>query len=293
MPRSPSPLRYPGGKTVLYPVVARIMRDNRLEHGAYAEPFAGGCGLALSLLYEAVAGEIHINDLDASIWAFWESVLNHTDEFCYRVRKTPLTVEEWHRQREVHLAEDASNPLALGFATFYLNRTNRSGVIKAAGIIGGLDQDGPYKMDCRFNREELEKRIRRISSYRSQIFLTRMDAIDFMNSLGSELPDSSFFCIDPPYYKKGRGLYTSFYMPDDHAVLAENVLRLRQPSVTTYDNVDEIRQLYKTRRQYEFDINYSLHTKRKGTELLIPSKGLRMPAELKDKRVVHRRSRAA
>lgn len=293
MARPTSPLRYPGGKSCLYPLVSQILKHNKLERKQYAEPFAGGCGLALSLLYEGRVSELHVNDVDASIWSFWQSVLEHTDELTYKIRKTPITIDEWRRQREIHLAQDVSDPVKLGFSTFFLNRTNRSGIIKAAGVIGGLDQTGNYKMDCRFNREDLERRVRRVARYRSRIHLSRLDAIDFIKQVGATLPASTFLCIDPPYFQKGQGLYTSFYEPKDHAILAHTILQAQNPWIVTYDNVDTIGQLYRSRRQFEFDINYSVETKRKGTELLIASKGLRLPPEIRDRQVNQPQYRAA
>ena len=293
MPRATSPLRYPGGKTCLYPLVTRILRKNRLERRHYAEPFAGGAGLALALLYEGHVTDIHINDVDASIWAFWYSVLNHTDEFVYRIRKTPITVEEWRAQREIHLQMNEDDPVALGFATFFLNRTNRSGIIKAAGVMGGLDQSGPYKLDCRFNRADLERRICRVAKYRNRIHLTRRDALAFIQDISTNLPITTFFCVDPPYFNKGKGLYTSFYDTEDHAVLANTILSLQNPWIVTYDQVPAISKLYRDRRQYQFDITYSVETKRRATELLIASKGLRLPIEVRDRQVSRPQYRAA
>ncbi len=293
MARTASPLRYPGGKSCLYPLVSQILKANRLERKRYAEPFAGGCGLALSLLYEGHVSDIHINDVDASIWAFWHSVLDHTEDLTYKIRKTPITIEEWQRQRKIHLAQDISDPVELGFSTFFLNRTNRSGIIEAAGVIGGQDQSGHYKMDCRFNRDDLEKRVRRVAKYRNLIHLTRRDALDFIKEVDTHLPPSTFLCVDPPYFHKGQGLYTSFYDPKDHAVLASAILRSEKPWIVTYDNVDTIGHLYRSRRQYEFDINYSVQEKRKGTELLIASKGLRMPVQVRDRQVNKPQYRAA
>lgn len=285
MPRGTSPLRYPGGKTCLYPLISKILRENRLERRHYAEPFAGGCGLALTLLYEGHVSNIHINDVDASIWAFWHSVLEHTEELIYRIRKTPITVDEWYTQQSVHKRMNVDDPVSLGFATFFLNRTNRSGIIKGAGMIGGLNQTGTYKLDCRFNREALERRVRRISKYRNRIHLTRRDALAFITDIKDTLPTSTFFCVDPPYFSKGKGLYTSFYNPEDHRILAKSIITLENPWVVTYDNVSTISTLYKSRRQYEFDINYSVQTKRLGTELLIASKGLRIPPEVRERQV--------
>jgi DNA adenine methylase len=293
MARTTSPLRYPGGKTCLYPLVSSIIKTNKLERKHYAEPFAGGCGLALALLYEGQVSDIHVNDVDPSIWAFWHSILNCTDEFVCMLQRTPITVDEWRLQKKIHQQQDIDNPLPLGFATFFLNRTNRSGIIKDAGVIGGLSQNGNYKIDCRFNRDGLERRIRRVAKYRNRIHLSRQDALAFIDDVHSELPKSTLVCIDPPYFSKGKGLYTSFYEPDDHAILASSIFKLENPWIVTYDNVSSITKLYRNLRQYEFDINYSVETKRLGTELMIASKGLRMPSEIRQRQVNRPQYRAA
>ncbi|MFC4593759.1 DNA adenine methylase [Sphingobium tyrosinilyticum] len=290
--RTASPLRYPGGKSCMMDLTSTIMRLNGLERGHYAEPFAGGCGLALSLLYSGLVAEIHINDLDPAIWSFWHSVLNDTEALIAKARETPVTIDEWMRQRDINRDADAGNPLDLGFSAFFLNRTNRSGIIKGGGVIGGLDQTGNYKIDCRFNVDDLVKRMRRVARYQDRIHLTNQDAVEFLRDC-SNLPKNSLLFIDPPYFKKGPGLYTSFYKPEDHAILADNVLDLKSPWVVTYDDVSQIRDLYRDRRQFCFDINYSLQEKRTGTELLIASKGLRMPDSARDRQVNRPQYRAA
>ena len=290
--RATSPLRYPGGKSCLLDLTSLVLRQNGLECGHYAEPFAGGCGLALSLLYGSHVAEIHINDLDAGIWSFWNSVLSDTEALVALVAGTSITMEEWHRQRDLHRAQDRTDTLALGFATFFLNRTNRSGIIKGGGVIGGLEQLGNYKLDCRFNVDDLVRRIRRVARYRDRIHLTNLDAIDFLNA-SSALPARSLLFVDPPYFKKGPGLYTSYYRPDDHAVLAKRVLEVETPWIVTYDDVPQIRALYRDRRQFCFDIAYSLQEKRMGTELLVCSKGLRMPEEARDRKVNRPQYRSA
>lgn len=278
MPRSVSPLRYPGGKTCLHELVSKLLRLNGLQRGHYAEPYAGGSGLALSLLFGGHAHEIHLNDYDLGIWSFWTSVLYHTDELCDLIDKTRVSVDEWLRQREIEANADDTDPLAMGFATFFLNRTNRSGIIKGSGIIGGKEQNGNYKIDCRFNKPVLIEQIKRISGYKDQISLTRLDAIDFMTMIDSRLPDRSLFCIDPPYYKKGSSLYTSFYRPEDHKAVSEVIRKLDTPWILTYDNVPQISELYSDFRQITFDVNYSVQTKRKGTELMVLSEELELPS---------------
>ncbi|TRO96462.1 DNA adenine methylase [Glycocaulis profundi] len=288
-----SPLRYPGGKSCLYEVVRLTLRGNKLERGHYAEPYAGGGSLALALLYGGHASDIHLNDLDLSVWSFWDAVLNETDALIDRIERTSVTVDEWLKQREVQRDPENAGRLDLAFATFFLNRTNRSGIIKNAGVIGGLEQTGNYKIDCRYNKQELIRRIRRVSRYKGRIHLYRMDALKFFDYVENELPEDTFCCIDPPYFNKGSSLYTSFYDPQDHANVAERVLKLTCPWLITYDESDEIRKLYASRRQYEFNVKYSVQTKRIGSELMIASKGLRMPEEIRSRQVHRPQYRAA
>jgi DNA adenine methylase len=283
MARSTSPLRYPGGKTCLYDLTARILRLNRLERAHYAEPYAGGCGLALSLLFGGHVSDVHLNDVDRSVWAFWNAVLNDTEALVGLIMDARVDMDQWHQQRQIYLNQDDYDDLTVGYATFFLNRTNRSGIIKGGGVIGGLGQTGNYKIDCRFNKPDLAKRIRRIAKYRSRISLHRKDALLFIEEMDDTLPERSFFCIDPPYFNKGSSLYTSFYNPADHLAVSQAVLGLQKPWILTYDNTPEISHLYKARRQFSFDVNYSVQTKRIGSELLVASKGLILPGEVRER----------
>ena len=281
MPLATSPLRYPGGKAPLLGLISRIIRLNKLHYGHYAEPYAGGCGLALGLLYGGHVSDIHINDIDRGIWAFWNAVLNGTDEFIDLMNRTPITVDEWRRRRDMQRNQRGLDQLEIAFTTFFLNRTNRSGIIKNAGVIGGLSQSSKYTIDCRFTKSELERRIRRIRKYRDHIHLHRKDALDFLRHVERNLPEQTFLCIDPPYFNKGATLYTSFYGAEDHAKVAKKVLSLDCPWVISYDLCDEISALYTSRRQFEVSLNYSAQVKRKGSELLIASKGLKVPESLR------------
>jgi DNA adenine methylase len=272
MPITPSPLRYPGGKTSLFGITEQILQSNQLSRATYAEPFAGGGGLALSLLYEGVVRRIVLNDIDSGIYSFWDGVLNHTEAFISLIERTPITMEEWHRERQIYLNAGNTNSLELGFATFFLNRTNRSGVIKG-GVIGGQAQDGPYLLDCRFSKEALVNKVRRIARYRSSITIENADGEDFLKGMSSRA-DRLVHFIDPPYYRKAFDLYTNFYTPEDHKSLALTIAQLEQPWLLTYDFTPEIRALYPEFAQYAFDLNYSVAKKRVGTELLVTSDGI-------------------
>lgn len=293
MAQTHSPLRYPGGKSCLFPLITAILNENDLRLPHYAEPYAGGASLALALLFGGRVSDIHLNDVDPGIWSFWHSVLNDTDALVDRIETTHVTVPEWREQRAIYRENDLSDPLKLGFATFFLNRTNRSGIIGTGGVIGGLGQAGDYKIDCRFNKDELIRRIKRIRKYKNRIHLTRLDALQFLKRESDLFPMRTFLAIDPPYFAKGSSLYTSFYGPHDHADVAQAILALDRPWVLTYDAAAEISALYEARPQFLFDIRYSLQTKRTGSELLITSSGLQLPDTIQRNRVHHKTIRQA
>ena len=276
----PSPLRYPGGKTAIMPMVSTFITENDLNNYHYVEPYAGGAGLALSLLFKNYVSHIHLNDLDISIWSFWHSILFETEAFIELIKSTEITIDEWHQQRHIQEVKNEVDTLTLGFSTFFLNRTNRSGIIQKAGVIGGLEQKSKYPLDCRFKKQSLISKIEKISQYKEFIHLYNMDAIDFISEIEEKI-EKRFFCIDPPYFKKGQSLYTNFYTPDDHEMLSEVIKKIEGKWILTYDNTIEIKKLYSNLPQYNFDLNYTAAEKRKGTELLITCPGFIVPDSLK------------
>ncbi|MDE1247839.1 DNA adenine methylase [Vibrio aestuarianus] len=264
-----SPLRYPGGKSKLTAYVVETLKLNELEGGTYVEPFAGGCAIAWYLLLEGHVENVWVNDLDPSIHAFWYSVLNRTDELCRLIEDTEVTIEEWHRQKAIY-ANDRTNSLQLGFATFFLNRTNRSGIIKA-GVIGGLEQNGNYLLDCRFNKDRLIEQIRAIAEHRNNIVLTNLDATQFIDEYLPSIDGPCLVNIDPPYYVKGKGLYQNFFEHDDHYRLFRSVRNIQHPWIVTYDDTPEICGIYAEFEPQVFGLTYTAQTKRKGSEVIIHS----------------------
>ncbi len=273
-----SPLRYPGGKSKLAPFVALLFERNQLCDGHYAEPYAGGAGVALYLLFGDYASRIHINDLDRSLYAFWYGVLNHTDEFCKRIVDTRLTIAEWRRQRRVQEEKETNALLELGFSTFFLNRTNRSGIIASGGVIGGLKQTGNWGIDARYNARDLVRRIERIASLGSRITLTNLDALEFLTRCSEQLPAKALVYLDPPYFVKGQQkLYANYYGPGDHAAVADALESVLWRWVVSYDAVPEIRRLYRDYRKREYDLRYTAAGSYDGSELMFFSPGLDVP----------------
>lgn len=271
-----SPLRYPGGKRKLARFMEWLAEINDLEGGDYAEVYAGGASIALSMLFDEYARRVHINDLDRGIGAFWDAALNRTDELCAAVREVAVTMDEWRRQRAVYKAIDP-DPLALALATFYLNRTNRSGIV-TGGVIGGKEQGGRWKLDARFNKDELIGRIEKIGRYASRIRLHRLDAAEFLRSIVPTLPAKTLIYLDPPYYVKGdQALYVNSYAPGDHQGIAEIVKGLDRPWVVTYDDAPAVVSLYASFSRLSYGINYSAQDRYRGGEVAFFAPGLKVP----------------
>ena len=262
-----SPLRYPGGKTKLAPLLELLMKNAGIEKGVYIEPFAGGAGAALSLLFNKKARKIVINDYDIAIYSVWFAILNETEKFIQLIDEAKLTVDEWKRQKEYYLSNKTKYSLELAFATFYLNRTNRSGILKA-GPIGGYAQTGKYFIDARFNKNKLKERIREIAKHRGKIKLYNMEIKDFIRKVIPRYKKDSFTYFDPPYYNKGKELYTNFFKPEDHANLAKLIFNIKTHWMITYDDVNEIEHYYSNYHLKRFDINYSVANSGKKSEII-------------------------
>lgn len=272
-----SPLRYPGGKGKLARFMKAIIRSNGLSDGRYVEPYAGGAAIAWELLITGVVRRVAINDISRPVYSFWHSVLHETDDLCRMIHDRPLTVEEWIVQKEVIRRACEHDDLSLGFAFFYLNRTNRSGILNG-GIIGGKNQNGKWKMDARFNREDLIHRIKKIASLKSRIELSRLDAVDFIRDNAERFGNKTIIYIDPPYFEKGRFLYYDAYKADDHARVADAVTEMNGLNwVVSYDDVRPIHDLYESVSWLQYTLNYSVRNATKGREVMFFSPQLVVP----------------
>lgn len=270
-----TPLRYPGGKGRLGAWLAELMRANKISGGWYVEPYAGGAGAAIYLLLNGYVNQIIINDADPVVYSFWSSVVNDNKGLVELIRETPVTIENWFKQKEIISNPEIFSCTEVGFAAFFLNRTNRSGIL-TGGVIGGKNQDGPYKISARYNKDDLCKRIEKLGKMRNSIDVYGMDALDLIGSIENKAPRSTLIYLDPPYYNKGSQLYRNYYKPEDHAKIAHRVKELNIPWIVTYDNCKEIKCLYSDVAAVEFSLHYSTHLSRpKATEVMF-YKGLNL-----------------
>lgn len=264
-----SPLRYPGGKSKIAPLIRLIIQNNQEQNITYIEPFAGGAGVALDLLLSGAVKQIVINDYDKAIYSFWRSLKESPQDLIDRIQNIPLTIDEWRHQKEIYNTQNKIYSVDLGFAAFYLNRTNRSGIL-TAGPIGGYKQTGNYLMDARYNRAILIQRIEEIVKYRKQIAIYNKDIRSFINNIIPRYPISSFVYFDPPYYVNGQRLYKNALSPSDHSKIASSIINnVNCQWIITYDDVPELRAIYTGFPQRRYTLNYSAANKGKGTELMI------------------------
>ena len=271
-----TPLRYPGGKSKLSNFMRLIFKENDLIDGHYAEPYAGGAGVAFHLLFTGYASHIHINDLNKPLYSFWHVVLHDTDNICRLIHDTPVDIDNWFMQKEVQAHPEQHSILELGFSTFFLNRTNRSGII-SGGVIGGKSQDGPWKLDARYNKTALISRIEKISRFSSHISVYNLDAAEFITGIIPMLPPQSIIYLDPPYYNRGHNLYENHYGHDDHIEVSNLLCNVMQKWIVSYDNTPEIREIYQRYRSMPYELSYSTADRYSGSEIMFFSDDMVMP----------------
>ena len=267
-----SPLRYPGGKSSFSRLLAKFIELNKLQDGVYVEPYVGGAGAGLNLLFSEYVNSLIINDADRFIYLFWKCILFDTEKFAKLINDTPISIDEWQKRRQILKSPQSSSDLEIAFSAFYLNRCNRSGILYA-GPIGGQSQAGEWRLDARFNKKSLVKKIEKIALYSSRISIYNLDAIEFIQKvvLLLAVPNNRLLVyLDPPYYSNGDQLYLNYYKKGDHVKLAEFINRqCAFKWIVSYDDVPQIRQLYGERAINVVSLNYFAHSAKIGSEVII------------------------
>lgn len=268
VPATYTPLRYPGGKSKLYDEIKPLLYSVG-DQPIYVEPFAGGAGLALKYLFCGDAHKIVLNDIDENIYLFWDACIHHTEELCRLIEDVEVSIAEWDKQKEILETSEMHSDIEKAFALFYMNRCNRSGIIKG-GPIGGRNQKGEYKLDARFNKQGLIKKIRGIGNRRDNISVHCMDGKQFLIEICQDLPTNTLINIDPPYVNKGPELYRNSFTKQDHIDLSAIIKGMNHHWIVTYDADELIKELYSDYSMRDIVLGYSAGSHRKaGHEYLI------------------------
>lgn len=274
---NPSPLRYPGGKHKICKLVELLVDKAGDNCATYIEPFAGRAGIAIDLLLRGIVSEIVINDSDSAIYSFWRSVVQENDSFLDKLYNTPVTIEEWQKQKEIYLAARRYS-LEYGFSTFYLNRTNHSGILSSGPIGGAAQKD--WKLDARYNKDDLARKIQIIGQLRTRISVFNRDVLSFIPNQLKKYGKDAFVYFDPPYYCKGKELYQNYFDDKKHkALFAKIKAEVKCPWIVSYDDVPQIREIYQEFPMRSFSLNYSLANNGSGREIMFFGRKALVPTQ--------------
>ena len=254
--------------------IAAVCRVHGIN-GHYVEPYAGGAAVGLKLLFTEQVREITINDLDRSVYAFWRSATRYPNELCQKIRNTEVNLKNWKRAKEIQTNKMHADIIDLGFSTFFLNRTNYSGIING-GILGGKDQSGLNKIDCRFNKDALIERIMQIAKRSTQIHVHNKDAMELVEYLSDRyVGNNMLYYFDPPYYSKGAYLYMNHYQKSDHQKISDAIKKITHAKwIVSYDNVSEITQCYLGYVNEKYSPYHTARSSRIGSEIIFFSRNL-------------------
>lgn len=284
MPATFTPIRYPGGKTKLYPVVKQIISLNGFSEYTYAEAFAGGAGLAIKLLLKNDVPSIIINDLDRAVYCMWDAIIYNSHELCKFIEKIDVSIDNWLQCRAIYQNQNDYDDFKLGCAAFFLNRTNVSGILDG-GVIGGIEQHGKYKINARFSKKGLIAKIENIAQRQNDITLCMLDAEDFIRQILAERETDVFAYFDPPYIQKGPGLYRSSFDELKHRSLAKAIQKCACPWIATYDDDSLVEEIYGDSVQGTFNIRYSAYRASTGKEKFIVSPSIKLPDSLQAEQI--------
>lgn len=245
-----SSLRYPGSKRRLVGYIREALQANELKPSLYVEPFVGGASVALQLMQDGLVSKVILVDRDPWIASFWHTVFFDTDWLVQQVETMEVTLEKWQQFKQ-------STPTTIrdqALTGFYLNRTSFSGILEAkAGPLGGKSQKSDYKIDCRFPRETLVRRIEQAAAHREKVHAVwncsweaGVAKIRDAQQAGNLPTQDVFFYFDPPFFEKAEDLYRFYFVEDDHKALRDFLLRLEDKWILSYDSADQVEARGKT-----------------------------------------------
>lgn len=269
-----SPLRYPGGKAKITQFIANVLDTNKIT-GTYIEPFAGGAGVALNLLYAGKVNSIIINDLDDGVYSFWKTATNEPGYLTNKIKKVPFSYGEsnnpevlssyWKVIKKRYETNRYRDTRLKAFDFLMLNRMNVSGIINA-GPIGGITQENSYDISARFNKQTLIERLELLYAYSDKIRVTNFEASHFLDLLSQgyfNTTSNSLVYLDPPYFNQGKKLYDCFAPYIVHSLIADKLLKAHWKWLITYDTAPQISKLYpqKQVQKFRYNIRYSANKK--------------------------------
>jgi len=270
-----SPLRYPGSKRKLFNYLERISGHNNLSPQMLVEPFVGGGSVFLNFLSRHEKSKAIIADKDELVYSFWKILFAEPSYLINFIRKVRVNLKTFDRYRYISSHPKEFNRKKLAEACLFLNRTSFSGILNnSAGPLGGREQKSIYKIDCRFGRENLIKKIKSISAFKNRVVVLPYnweETLKYVAEKDKYKDARLLYYFDPPFYKKADQLYRYHFDEASHKNLRDKLMKLKQPWILSYDRAQEIRNLYSAFTRINVSMPYSINSpaKRLEKELII------------------------
>jgi len=250
--------RYPGGKSRLLKPIKETLYPLLDKAGVYVEPFVGGGSVLIQVAKDFPHAKLVVNDKDERIFCFW-SLFQHGNEdqikSFYKLVKQKPTVKLFKQLREDGV-ENRFDPVEQAYHAIFFNRCTFSG-IATSGPIGGYEQKGKYKVDCRYNPDRIISDFEKLRDlFMGRVYVSNLKAVDLMEIY--DIHKEKAMYLDPPYYVKGSGLYPVHMKPDEHVELSR-YLKTKDNWLLSYDICDEIDEMYEWADKIPLDARYSIN----------------------------------
>ncbi len=249
-----SPFRYPGSKNKLLPILMGHIDQIMIGQDNFADVFVGGGSVLLEVAQKYPNIQLYANDKDYWIYCFWK-VISDVYSIPYldllNLIDQPPTLEHFYKLRE----EQTTDEVRCAYKAIFFNRTTFSGIL-SSGPIGGKEQKSAYPIDCRYNSKKLRSKIDKCRDLlMGRTTVTNKDFVIY-----DQLYNDEPMYLDPPYYKKGNALYIEKMSPGDHFDLAV-LLHGRKNWVLSYDDCDEVRDLFDGHEIIDLEASYCISSK--------------------------------
>lgn len=251
-----TPYRYPGSKNKMLPILMEHIDQMMLSKKEFCDAFVGGGSVLLQVAKKYPNIQLFANDKDSWVSSFW-NVISSVDSFkmleLFDLMDAAPTLELFYKLRETA----ATNDVERAYRSIFFNRTTFSGIV-TSGPIGGKEQKSAYPIGCRYNINELKKKI----MYCHDLLMsrTKVSNIDFSLYEVLTMTDCPTY-LDPPYYFKGDMLYPEQMSPTNHESLSK-ILNTRDNWILSYDDCSEIRKLYSNNRIIDLAARYCINGKK-------------------------------
>ena len=274
-----NPLRYPGSKASFASSVGAFVTACGYTGFEIVEPFAGSASVSIDLVSSGVCSKAILIERDPLLYAFWSAVFFDTRRLCNRINKLSIDLGTWHDLRPLLAinSPDEYELIDLAVAGLFFNRTNFSGVLHA-GPIGGQQQKSVYKVNCRFNKDDLIARIRAIAKLQNRVEVIFSDALGFLETQKEAVNQNRFYYVDPPYFVQGEKLYRYSFELSQHKQLAKVLSELKAPWLLSYDRHPVIEMLYERYASSGFKFKYSSKIRKVEREFLVTN--IKLPKTL-------------